>query len=111
MGNRIVSLTALTCRYAVTCLVCPECESPLCLAEDASVRRGLVSHLAFRCTLSTWSVCTCTSDPAAPRSVAMNAKSVLGSRFCGWGRSGIESMCAILDIPPPHSGYSFVAYS
>ena len=41
----------------------------------------------------------------------MNARFVLGSRFCGWGRSGIELLCAMLALPPPISNKAFTAHS
>ena len=95
MGNRVLSLVAG--RTAVAGLVCLECESCLHSAENTSVRHGSILHLAIRCTLCTWSVCK--SDPVAARIVALNARSILDSRFCGQGRNGIESKHAMLDIP------------
>ena len=41
----------------------------------------------------------------------MNARSVLGSRFCGRGRSEIKSMCAMLDLLLPISSHTFVVHT
>ena len=103
LGNRIVSLPALSA--AIGCTLCPECESPSCLAEDASVRRRLVTCLTVKSTQCTWS--RCITNPTAPSSAVLNARSVLGSRFCGRGRREIKSMCAMFDLPPPLSGHNY----
>ena len=57
----------------------------------------LVTHLTVKCTQCTWS--RCITIPAALSSAVLNAWSILGSRFCGRDRSGIESSCAMLDLP------------
>ena len=38
---------------------------------------------------------------------ALNARFVLSSRLCGWGRNGIEMTCAMLNLAPLVSGHSF----
>ena len=38
-------------------------------------------------------------------------RSVLGSRFFGRGRSGVEVMCATLNLPSPLSNVSFAAHA
>ena len=107
LGNRIVSLPALSA--AIGCTLCPECESPSCLAEDASVCCGLVTHLTQKCTQCTW--LRCITNPAAPSSAVLNARSILDSRFFGRGRSGIESLCAVLDLPPPIGSQEFAVHT
>ena len=88
---------------------CPECESHLCLVEDLGVRRGLVTLLRVSCSSCVWSMTV--TDPRMSKSSALNTRSVLGSRLCGRGRSGIETVCAILDLPPPITGQSYATHA
>ena len=106
-GNRIVSMSNLA--DVVSELTCPDCESCLGLVEKMSVRRGLVTSLSFQCTGCTWT--RDLSDPASQASKALNDRSILGSRLCGRGRSGIESVCAMLNLPPPLSTKSFSSHA
>ena len=65
------------------------------LVEDMHTRRGLVTRVSIHCVHCSWFVDL--SDPYDPQCLALNARSVLGSRFCGRGRSGIEVMCTMLN--------------
>ena len=77
LGNRIVPLPALS--EAIGCILCPECESPSSLAENASVCCGLVTRLTVMCIQCTWS--RCFTNPTAPSSAVFNARSVFGIGF------------------------------
>ena len=61
----------------------------------------------FKGLKCTWSVGV--TDPTAVESVALNTRSILSSRFRGRGRSGIEEMCALLNLPPPLDSQSYLA--
>ena len=91
LGDRIVPICVL--RDAIGCL---------CLGEDATIRPGLATHLPMKCTQYTWFRCLPVTDSAALSSAALNARSVLGSWFCGRDIyvSGRTSMCAVLSLPP-----------
>ena len=45
------------------------------------------------------------------KSLAVNTRSILGSRFCGRSRTGIESICSMLDFPPPISGNTYASHT
>ena len=69
------------------------------------VRREIVSKISVEC-LCGWEHVV--SNPYSREAKGLNRKSVFGSRLIGKGRSGIETISALLDLPPPvvDSAYS-----
>jgi hypothetical protein len=47
------------------------------------------------------------TDSYSSEAKGLNRKSVFGSRLMGKGRTGIETMSAILDLPPPVAERSY----
>ena len=106
-GNRIISLSALS-QFAGM-MTCPDCTSSLSLAEGVGNRRGLVTKIYVHCTECEWEYLL--SDPYTKESTGLNCKSVFGSRLMGKDRSGIETISALLDLPPPVTDSSYATHN
>ena len=104
-GNRIYSMSVMS--GLASAVRCPDCFSPLKLCEGVRNRRGIVTKQWFECQSKrcTWQYTI--SDPYTPESKGLNCKSVFGSRLMGKGRTGIETVTAVLDLPPPVTDNSY----
>ena len=86
---------------------CPTCRSPLTLREELATRRGLVSKLMTSCTNTACDYEIVMSDPRSEGAKSLNARSVLGMRAIGRGRSSLESFCGLMDMLPPLATAAF----
>lgn len=66
--------------------------------EDLAFRKGLVTKMFLECA-------SCDSrgvfsDPYTS-SKAVNARTVLASKLCGFGCTGLDTFCQVVGLPPP----------
>ena len=76
------------------------------LKEELYKREGLCTHPYLYCQ-------SCESKTAIPftksssRSLAVNRRAVLANKCVGGSYSSLETLCALLDLPPPVSQHAY----
>ncbi len=109
VGTRLFSCQTL--QEAIGSLCCPLCCSPITVAEDYSLRKGLVTEISIYCTSENCTFKRFLSDPRSSLASDINFKSVLAIKMIGKSREGLATVTAIMHLPPPLSHTSYGRYN
>lgn len=106
LNNIIIQIETLS-QFLRSSVCCKYCRNSDCMIaeEELSSRRGLSVSLRFRCLLCGNSASTM-SSPKTSNVYDINLRMVYGMRCIGKGKNGAETLCAVLNLPPPPTNFN-----
>jgi hypothetical protein len=104
-GARILEVTGIQSALK-NAVCCKECGGPVLFKEELFKREGLCTHPYLFCQ-------SCQTKTAIPfacsgsRSLAVNRRAVLANKCVGGSYTSLETLCVLLDLPPPVSQHAY----
>lgn len=106
-GNIIVNLDLLSQLFNES-VKCKYCDGSGCfsLVEEKSARKGLCCKISLNCKNCNFIQSTRTSSLCNGKYYEINLRLVYGMRCIGKGQKAADTLCGMLDLPPPPSKFS-----